>query len=291
MENWGFALNPFAFYTFTANQVWWVGLILAILEILFGLSLIFFGSKAMTAFLFTIASMMASLNIYIVFGGSQGEQSISTIALLIGLCFLASLLGVSLLVWVIPPVLMFFFGAYIGGFVGLALLSFGYTGMSLYGFLFTFSFAYVGGILSVMWDDVFWCIGTALFGSLMVADAIDRPAFHCGFWNIVANHAVYILSFNPALDLPVDERTNTFWIIFGVAALVALIGIAVQLAFTNRSETLARWIYIARVGATIPIYEIELREPQREEFHAKNLVGVYSSVNNIKLEEYEYQHG
>jgi hypothetical protein len=139
----------------------------------------------------------------------------------------------------------------------------------------------------------------------MVADAIDQLAFRCGFWNIVTSHALYILSFDPAQDLPVDDRTKTFWVMFGIALLVSLIGLAVQLALTNRrcvssfellslislcSETLLKWISIARVGAGIPIYEIELREPSQpsEEFNAKKLTSAYSSVNNVKLEEYEF---
>jgi hypothetical protein len=150
----------------------------------------------MVAFLFTLASMMCALNIYVVYGGSQGEQSIISIVTLIGICLAASLIGgtpsspeirrlnrssplVSLLTWVIPSLLIFFFGAYIGAFVGLSLLSMGYTGMSLYGFLFVFSCAYIGGVLSLLWEDLFWSVGYAFNVVVVVVVVVIVVAFSC----------------------------------------------------------------------------------------------------------------
>jgi hypothetical protein len=51
-------------------------------------------------------------------------------------------------------VALWFFGAFLGFVTGVSLLNIGVSGSPLFKYLWCFSFAYFGGILSVMWRDL-----------------------------------------------------------------------------------------------------------------------------------------
>lgn len=61
--------------------------------------------------------------------------------------------------FILMPSLIFLFGALFGVLLALTLLSILPITTNAISFLFTFAFAYVGGLLSLLWEDIFYVFG------------------------------------------------------------------------------------------------------------------------------------
>jgi hypothetical protein len=133
--------------------------------------------------------------------------------------------------------------------VGLSVTSLG-SMTPLTTFLIVFATGYIGGVLSLLWEDILLAIAydnfsmdamflltsnsTALFGSVIMADAVDKLAFRVSFGNTLLNEYLYVFSLNLNQEIPIFEGSKTFWIMFGVTGLVALIGFVFQLIFSSK---------------------------------------------------------
>eukprot|EP01127_Copromyxa_protea_P018225 TRINITY_DN5683_c0_g1_i1.p1 TRINITY_DN5683_c0_g1~~TRINITY_DN5683_c0_g1_i1.p1 ORF type:complete len:261 (-),score=40.90 TRINITY_DN5683_c0_g1_i1:47-802(-) len=130
-------------------------------------------------------------------------------------------------------VALWFFGAWVGFVTGTSFLNIGMFGSPFFNFLWCFSFAYLGGIVSLIWKDAEILIFTSLLGGYWIAVGFDRLMLESGFTDAVNSAVYYFIRMEYSKEsFVIVPKNNWFWVLLGGSLSLALVGSIVQWRFT-----------------------------------------------------------
>jgi len=222
-------VDPFT--TLNEEQRVVVGTALSIGLIVLGFVVVFFGQRMARPLISSAGCFILMVITWSVTRMYPGYQS-ATISLVIriSIVFVAGILG-SVIFLIGFKVVVFLFGGILGFFIGAALLAMGAGGSPLFHFLWCFAFGFVGGIISLMWQDILLIIMTAFLGSITIGAGLDQTIFHSGFSTFIFEFIdrVFLLQSSPMVFV-LDKAK--FWIIFSAVVVLFIFGLIVQYRYT-----------------------------------------------------------
>jgi len=193
-----------------------------------GVLLVFFGHRLYRPLLTSVGSFIFFLIAWPVLSASTSYSMWITILLSIPFALAGAMVFVACF-WIA----MWLFGAFIGFILAASLLAFGASGSALFNYLWCFSFAYAGGITSLLWKDVVLIIVSSFLGSYWIALGFDRLICRSGFSDMVASVLYYLVRMEYHAEVFAGTvHNNYYWALLSGFFVLSFVGMLVQWRFT-----------------------------------------------------------